>query len=238
MWCILIFCYLCPSLFAKYQQIIVDVFWQAKACSCLVNSKTDDFINIGFMPKNKNISFMKKFITASLIAFWALAISAQGRLYTKVIKYDKFDDVIYAKEIKTLVTKTYDKIIFETKGSKPVEYCYFDMPLLTFHIGSRDSVVNLVNDIYGYEDRYNVFPKDTVEVVKNIVYEGNADISDSLLSDRARNINFEVELFIRRHNTPEVVFRTISKTSYSFMYEADLVWIKFKDGSRIIYSNR
>ena len=112
------------------------------------------------------------------------------------------------------------------------------MPLLTFHIGSRDSVVNLVNDIYGYEDRYNVFPKDTVEVVKNIVYEGNADISDSLLSDRARNINFEVELFIRRHNTPEVVFRTISKTSYSFMYEADLVWIKFKDGSRIIYSNR
>ena len=163
---ILIFCYLCPNLFAKYQQIIADVFWQAKVCSCLVNSKTDDFINIGFMPKNKNISFMKKFITASLIAFWALAMSAQG-IYTRVKKYDKFDDVIYEKTIKTLITKTDDKIIFETKGSKPVEY-YYENSWFADHIGSRDSVVNLVNDVYGYEDRYSVFPKDTIDVVKKL----------------------------------------------------------------------
>lgn len=237
MWCILIFCYLCPSLFAKYQQIIADVFWQAKVCSCLVNSKTDDFINIGFMPKNKNISFMKKFITTSLIAFWALAISAQG-IYTRVKKYDKFDDVIYEKTIKTLVTKTYGKIIFETKGSKPVEYCYFDSFLFADHIGSRDSLVNLVNDIYGYEDRYNVFPKDTIDVVKKIVSEKAKNTPDSLLTDDRIAAMQKWELFRRVDNVPEVVFRTISKTSYSFMYDTDLVWIKFKDGSRIIYSKR
>lgn len=231
--CILIFCYLCPNLFAKYQQIIADVFWQAKVCSCLVNSKADDFINIGFMPKNKNISFMKKFITTSLIAFWALAMSAQG-IYTRVKKYDKFDDVIYEKTIKTLVTKTYDKIIFETKGSKPVEYYYFDSRLFAAHIGSRDSLVNLVNDIYGYEDRYNVFPTDTMEVVRNSVYEQTTNVSDSLLADSI--VLQTIELIHRVDNVPEVVFRTISKTSYSFMYDTDLVWIRFKDGSRIVYS--
>lgn len=46
---------------------------------------------------------MKKFITISLIAFWALAMSAQG-IYTRVKKYDKFDDVIYEKTIKTLIS--------------------------------------------------------------------------------------------------------------------------------------
>lgn len=109
---------------------------------------------------------MKKFITASLIAFWALAMSAQG-IYTRVKKYDKFDDVIYEKTIKTLITKTDDKIIFETKGSKPVEY-YYENSWFADHIGSRDSVVNLVNDVYGYEDRYSVFPKDTIDVVKKL----------------------------------------------------------------------
>ena len=118
---------------------------------------------------------MKKFITASLIAFWALAMSAQAvqSIYTKVRKYDKFDDVVYEKTIKTLVTKTDDKIVFETKGRKSVEYYYFDNDLFALHDGSRDSVVNLVNGIYGYEDRYDIFPEDTMEVVKNIVYEKN-----------------------------------------------------------------
>lgn len=236
MWCILIFCYLCLSLFAKYQQIIADVFWQAKACSCLMNSKTDDFINIGFMPKNKNICFMKKFITTSLIAFWALAMSAQG-IYTRVKKYDKFDDVIYEKTIKTLITKTDDKIIFETKGNKPVEY-YYENSWFADHIGSRDSVVNLVNDVYGYEDRYSVFPKDTIDVVNKIVSEEAENTPDSLLTDDRIAAMYSWELLRRIQNVPEVVFRTISKTSYSFMYDTDLVWIKFKDGSRIIYSKR
>ena len=237
MWCILIFCYLCPSLFAKYQQIIADVFWQAKVCFCLVNSKADDFINIEIKKKNKNICFMKKFITTSLIAFWALAMSAQG-IYTRVRKYDKFDDVVYEKTIKTLITKTYGKIIFETKGSKPVEYYYEEDSWFADHIGSRDSVVNLVNDVYGYEDRYSVFPKDTIDVVKKIVSEKAKNTPDSLLTDDRIAAMQKWELFRRIPNAPEVVFRTISETSYDFMYDTDLVWIKFKDGSRIIYSKR
>lgn len=202
-----------------------------------MNSKTDDFINIGFMPKNKNICFMKKFITTSLIAFWALAMSAQG-LYTRVKKYDKFDDVIYEKTIKTLITKTDDKIIFETKGSKPVEYYYSENSWFADHIGSRESVVNLVNDVYGYEDRYNVFPKDTIDVVKKIVSEKAKNTPDSLLTDYYIATMHNWELFCRIQNVPEVVFRTTSKNSYIFMYDTDLVWIKFKDGSRIIYSKR
>lgn len=243
MWCILIFCYLCPNLFAKYQQIIADVFWQAKACSCLVNSKTDDFINIGFMPKNKNISFMKKFITISLIAFWALAMSARTvqSIYTKVRKYDKFDDVVYEKTIKTLITKTDDKIIFETKGSKPVEYYYFDNDLFAINNGSRDSVVNLVNDIYGYEVWYTVFPEDTMGVVRNIIHERIKDFPESTpdtLLAKYKDLSLKKELLDRECNAPDVVFRKISTSSFRFMYDTDLVWIRFKDGSRIIYSKR
>lgn len=178
---------------------------------------------------------MKKFITISLIAFWALAMSAQG-IYTKVRKYDKFDDVVYEKTIKTLITKTDDKIIFETKGSKPVEYYYSENSWFADHIGSRESVVNLVNDVYGYEDRYNVFPKDTIDVVKKIVSEKAKNTPDSLLTDYDIATMHNWELFCRIQNVPEVVFRTTSKNSYIFMYDTDLVWIKFKDGSRIIYS--
>lgn len=205
-----------------------------------MNSKTDDFINIGFMPKNKNISFMKKFIATSLIAFWALAMSAQG-IYKKLEKYDKFDDVTYKRDIKTLITKTDDKIIFETKGRKPVEYYYFDNDLFALHNGSRDSVVNLVNGIYGYEVGYIVFPEDTMEVVRNIVYERIKDFPESVpdtLFAKLKDVALKKELIDRLPNALEVVFRKISSSSYHFMYDTDLVWIRFNDGSRIIYSSR
>ncbi len=39
-------------------------------------------------------------------------------------------------------------------------------------------------------------------------------------------------------DAPTIVFRTISKFKHFFEYATDLVWIRFRDGSRIIYSKR
>ena len=39
-------------------------------------------------------------------------------------------------------------------------------------------------------------------------------------------------------DAPTIVFRTISKFKHFFEYDTDLVWIRFRDGSRIIYSKR
>ena len=39
-------------------------------------------------------------------------------------------------------------------------------------------------------------------------------------------------------DAPTIVFRTISKYKHFFEYDTDLVWIRFRDGSRIIYSKR
>lgn len=34
---------------------------------------------------------------------------------------------------------------------------------------------------------------------------------------------------------PTITFRTVSYSQYSFEYETELAWIRFKDGSRVIY---
>lgn len=58
---------------------------------------------------------MKKLIAVTIVLMCALTASAQG-IYTSVHKYDKFDDIVWEKEIKTLITKTDSTIIIETKG--------------------------------------------------------------------------------------------------------------------------
>ena len=61
---------------------------------------------------------MKKLIFSICFVLTSIVVNAQG-IYTKVTKYDKFDDVEWEKTIKTLITKTDTTFVIETKGSKP-----------------------------------------------------------------------------------------------------------------------
>ena len=63
---------------------------------------------------------MKKLITVTLVLMCALTASAQT-IYSSIEKYDKFDDVIWKKNIKTIISKSYSTIVVETKGQKPTE---------------------------------------------------------------------------------------------------------------------
>lgn len=184
---------------------------------------------------------MKKMLLSLLLIFVTSVANAQG-IYTKIQKYDKFDDVVWEKDIKTLIDKslsiTTSKITIETKGQKPVEYICYEGPGFSAHDGSRDSLSNLVSNVYGYEDLYYIFPKDTVDKARKEVLEHCKDFPDSIVTENFIEAMVRIEMIPKTHDAPIITFRTVSRFQYIFEYETDLIWIRFKDGSRIIYSKR
>lgn len=180
---------------------------------------------------------MKKILLSSLFFLIAFVANAQG-IYTKVKKYDKFDDVVWEKDVKTIIDKGLSKITIETKGKKPVEYTYYDESCFSLHNGRQDSLSNIVSDIYGYEDQYYIFPKDTVDKATNDLLELYKDVPDSIITSDLIKVLVKGKMTLKVFDAPTIVFRTISKFKHFFEYDTDLVWIRFRDGSRIIYSKR
>jgi hypothetical protein len=178
---------------------------------------------------------MKRTVWIFCFLVVALCINAQG-IYTKVMKYDKFDDVVWSKNIKTLITQTDTTFVFETKGLKPETYFYVDAPLMAIHDGSRDSLVNLVADIWGYESQYFAVTNKIREDVRAETQKQISDMNDTELTDEEAGVLLAANLFKRIEELPVITTRTISKYRFTYEYETDFVWIKFKDGSRIVYS--
>ena len=182
--------------------------------------------------------YMKKLVLFSLMFITSLACSAQG-IYTSIMKYDKFDDVVWKKEKKTLITKTDTTFIIETKGQTPEEYYYVDTYLLAYHTGSKDSIVNLVQDVWGYEDRYTVFTKKDKNDFLQAALEEMKEAPDSLVS--SENYEFTLSMLIYRQmlesidKLPSINIRTTSRYQYHFEYKNDYFWVEFPDKSRIIY---
>ena len=184
---------------------------------------------------------MKKGILVALLCFISVVCNAQG-IYRTVIKYDKFDDVIWKKEIKTLITQNDNSFVIETKGQEPVEYNLINDNYI-FKNGSRDSLVNIVQDLWGYEEYYCVFgPKDKEDYFK-YMDERTKDVSDSTEVAIGENkIKIDTyktfsALYLMSHidSFPKITIRTVSRYEHVFEYKTDLFWIKFSDGSRIIY---
>ena len=166
-----------------------------------------------------------------------------------MIKYDKFDDVIWEKNVKTLITTSelegfpsiINLITIETKGQNPETYGYLNHEIFMKKFGSRDSLINLVADVYGYEWGCNAYPNDSIIKAKNKVLaecemKGYSDYNGLEQFTKWKESAIRLELlYMYSENIPIIVFRTISKYKSSFEYQTDLVWIKFKDGSRIVY---
>lgn len=179
---------------------------------------------------------MKKTVLISLMLITSLVCSAQG-IYTSIMKYDKFDDVVWKKDKKTLITKTDSTFIIETKGQTPEEYYYIDTYLLAYHTGSRDSIVNLVTDVWGYEDEYAVFTKKDKNDCFQAALEEMKELPDSLKEDYETTLSMFIfrQMLKRLDKLPTIHIRTISRYQYSFNYKNDFFWISFPDKSRIIY---
>lgn len=94
---------------------------------------------------------MKKFLILILTAL--VTVVAHAQIFTQKEIRDKFDDVISQSDIKTLVTKNDTAFIIEEKGNEPVTYKILNE--LEFK-GSKDNIVQLVGNVYGYEEYWCV----------------------------------------------------------------------------------
>ena len=177
---------------------------------------------------------MKRTVWLFCLLFVVLCLNAQG-IYTKVTKYDKFDDIVWSRDVKTLITQTDTTFVFETKGQKPETYYYVDAPIMAFHEGRRDSLANLVADIWGYESQYFAITNIIRDEVREETQKQISDMNETQ-TDEETNMLLAINLLKRIDELPVITTRVISKYRFTYEYDTDLVWINFKDGTRIVYS--
>ena len=92
---------------------------------------------------------MKKFLI--LILTTLVFAVADAQIFTQKEIRDKFDDIVSEREIKTLITKNDTAIIIEEKGKEAVTYLIENCAKSLF-MGSKDNIVRLVNNVYGYQE--------------------------------------------------------------------------------------
>lgn len=94
---------------------------------------------------------MKKFLILILTAL--VTVAADAQIFTYKVIRDKFDDVVSECEIKTLITKNDTTFIIEEKGNEPVTY---KILFEDESMGSKDNIVQLVGNVYGYQESWGV----------------------------------------------------------------------------------
>ena len=94
---------------------------------------------------------MKKFLILILTAL--VTVVAHAQIFTYKVIRDKFDDVVSECEIKTLITKNDTTFIIEEKGNEPVTYKILSE---IESKGSKDNIIQLVGNVYGYEEYWCV----------------------------------------------------------------------------------
>ena len=170
---------------------------------------------------------MKKIILSTIYALISLSCNAQ--IYTSVKYLDKFDDAIKVEQRKSLISKTDSTFVIEEKGKKPVVY-YIINSVSSGTRGSKDDVVNLVGNVYGYEETWCVVRSDMYDnfLKANIKYI--QETTEENLNDVGKYWLFAVH-------------RTIT-TQFSASYIDDIFWLqddlnddKLGNGvNRIVYS--
>lgn len=92
---------------------------------------------------------MKRFLIICILACVSIISNAQPSLiFTRKIIFDKFEDVVFDENIKTLVTIYSDAIFIEEKGDYPVKLKVGDIVDVK---GDKDNIVKLYDNIYGYQ---------------------------------------------------------------------------------------
>lgn len=182
---------------------------------------------------------MKKILSIIICLMMCLSMQAQG-IYSKATKYDKFDDVVWTKRVKTLITLTGNVLTLETKGQAPITYMCSEYK----KTGSKDKIVNLIQNVHGYQIDYLCYTeKEGMTMFDKLNKAGVFDINDP--SDDFAN---SITKYAEKHPVEAIGFvqdilkiakkftiRYISRYEFTYEYLTDLAWIEYPDGSRIIY---
>lgn len=157
-----------------------------------------------------------------------------GQIYSSTIYLDKYDDLVSEKNEKTLIEKTDSTFIIDTKGKTPKVYfilAKYDS------VGDKDNIVNLIDDIYGYQESWYVIRnEDKDDYIKTCTewYNKNADKIKS--GEETSDLPDEITKYWLF-----VVHRVVT-TQYTYTYESEYFWIQDeastklgKNINRIIY---
>ena len=165
---------------------------------------------------------MKKLFLILIGLFCVTTINSQVIFNTKEIR-DKFDDTIYKSNIKTLLTSewtTYEGdsiycLTIEEKGKAARKYVVLDIDSEK-SIGVEDNIVErLAPDVYGKQYAFIVTDFSTF---KRWVTTKSDDVLQK--------------------NIFTYVSRCISSSSYTYIYETEIIWLEKPNGTRTIYYNK
>lgn len=171
---------------------------------------------------------MKKLFFTLLFGMMALFCNAQ--IYTAIKYLDKFDDELKSEQHKTLITKTDTTFVIEEKGKHPVTYYILNV-LEEGNHGSKDEIVNLVGNVYGYEETWCVVQYDKLGYYREVFNNCRLDPTEENMKKLLQPCLF-------------LVHRTIT-TQYTATYLNDMYWLQDdlcddklgKNIKRIIYTN-
>ena len=169
---------------------------------------------------------MKK-ILLLLLFIVPFVAHAQSYILTNKTVVDKFDDIISNREQKTIVTKTDSTFVIEEKGSHPVRYMI--VSLLPDHsMGDKENVVNLVDNVYGYQECWAVILELDFE---NYLKEYNIYINETDKDKQLKYTDYLVNKFFY------FITRRVVTTQYTNHILGQYIWIqKGENNGRTIYS--
>ena len=157
----------------------------------------------------------------------AFVANAQSYILTKKTVLDKFDDVLLERDQKTIVTKTDSTFVIEEKGKEPVTYRILNYAEYNSK-GDKDNIVNLVDNVYGYQECWAV-------ILESDVPEYNTEYTSLIFESDKEKRNKDIEKLIERFYY-YIIHRVVT-TQYAHHILGQHIWVQKGDNNgRTIYS--
>ena len=86
------------------------------------------------------------------IVSFILTVAANAQIFDSKYVLNKFDEKTLDLKVKTLISKDDSSITIEEKGKSPMTY----QIIKEWSYGSEDTIINLIDNVYGYETTYVV----------------------------------------------------------------------------------
>ena len=167
---------------------------------------------------------MRKII---LLFLMGIALSANAQIFTQKRVLDKFDDVISDRDQKTIIEKTDSTFIIEEKGKDPVTYVIESFAQYNSK-GDKDNIVNLVENVYGYQECWCVI------LASDALNYQNEYLNCILEKDETKRMK-DIEKMVDKYCY--YITRRVVTTQYTHDYIAEHVWVQKGDkNGRTIYS--
>lgn len=154
------------------------------------------------------------------------SLLANAQIYSRKQVIDKFDDVISEKTMKTLVSIDGISITIEEKGNTPQVYKFVPGTEVVKN-GSKDEIVNLVDDVYGYEESWAVIPDE--QLVECFMKR-----TECMLEEDSQKREEALQKVMREYVC--YITHRVVVNKYTEEYRSEILWIRNnKDGGRTLY---